>query len=124
PSTFDLESFEGGVRVEGSSIRWLKEMKGTDMLVIPDPASAFLDSFTEIPTLVLILQYPGSGNRTEIRSRSALYREEGRGLSADDADRRHRKFRTGTRTLRVRRRSTDRLRRVRHGWAEFERSAP
>src|SRR5271167_2643243 len=54
PSALDLESFEGGVGFEGSSIRWFQDIQESDMLVIPDPASAFLDPFTQIPTLVLI----------------------------------------------------------------------
>ena len=54
PSALDLESFEGGVRFDGSSIRWFQEIQESEMRVIPDPASAFLDPFTEIPTLVLI----------------------------------------------------------------------
>jgi glutamine synthetase len=54
PSALDLESFEGGVRFDGSSVHWFREIQEGDVHVIPDPASAFLDPFTEIPTLVLI----------------------------------------------------------------------
>jgi glutamine synthetase len=54
PSALDLDSFEDGVGFDGSSIRGFQETQKSDMLVIPDPASAFLDPFTEMPTLVLI----------------------------------------------------------------------
>src|ERR1700739_2991498 len=54
PSALDSDSFEDGVGFDGSSIRGFQEIQESDMLVIPDPASAFLDPFTEAPTLVLI----------------------------------------------------------------------
>src|SRR5262245_14835958 len=54
PSALDLDSFEDGVGFDGSSIRGFQEIQESDMLVIPDPASGFLDPFTEAPTLVLI----------------------------------------------------------------------
>ncbi len=54
PSVFGLESFEDGVGYGGSSIRGFQEIQESDMLAIPDPASAFLDPFTERPVLVLI----------------------------------------------------------------------
>src|SRR5215468_10454138 len=54
PSALDADSFEDGVGFDGSSIRGFQEIQESDMLVIPDPASAFLDPFTEAPTLVLI----------------------------------------------------------------------
>src|SRR5246500_1185920 len=54
PSALGGDSFEDGVGFDGSSIRGFQEIQESDMLVIPDPASAFLDPFTEAPTLVLI----------------------------------------------------------------------
>ena len=54
PSALDRDSFEEGVGFDGSSIRGFQEIQESDMLVIPDPKSAFLDPFTEAPTLVLI----------------------------------------------------------------------
>src|SRR5579875_2447956 len=52
PSALDADSFEDGVGFDSSSIRGFQEIQESDMLVIPDPASAFLDPFTEVPTLV------------------------------------------------------------------------
>src|SRR4029453_15862375 len=54
PSALDLESFVEGVGFDGSSIRGFQEIQESDMLVIPDPATAFADPFAEAPTLVLI----------------------------------------------------------------------
>jgi glutamine synthetase len=54
PSALDEDACEEGVGFDGSSIRGFQEIQESDMLVIPDPATAFLDPFTEIPTLVLI----------------------------------------------------------------------
>src|SRR3954463_11703496 len=54
PDALDLDSFTGGIGFDGSSIRGFQEIQESDMLVVPDPATAFLDPFTEAPTLVLI----------------------------------------------------------------------
>src|SRR5262249_13785355 len=54
PSALDGDSFEDGIGFDGSSIRGFQEIQESDMLVIPDPGSAFLDPFTEAPTLVMI----------------------------------------------------------------------
>jgi glutamine synthetase len=54
PSALEPDSFVDGVGFDGSSIRGFQEIQESDMLVIPDPATAFLDPFAEAPTLVLI----------------------------------------------------------------------
>ncbi len=48
------ELFEEGVGFDGSSIRGFQSIDESDMLLIPDPETAFLDPFTEIPTLSII----------------------------------------------------------------------
>jgi Glutamine synthetase, beta-Grasp domain len=53
-AAFKPDSFSDGIGFDGSSIRGFQEIQESDMLVVPDPASAFLDPFTEAPTLVLI----------------------------------------------------------------------
>ena len=50
----DHNSFAEGVGFDGSSIRGFQEIQESDMLVVPDPATAFLDPFSEAQTLVLI----------------------------------------------------------------------
>lgn len=63
PSALDPDSFVNGVGFDGSSIRGFQEIQESDMLVIPDPTTAFLDPFTEARTLVLIcnIRDPVSG---------------------------------------------------------------
>jgi len=48
------ETFQDGVGFDGSSIRGFQEIHESDMLLIPDPDTAFLDPVFEVPTLVLI----------------------------------------------------------------------
>lgn len=52
-SQFGEEEFVDGYGFDGSSIRGWKAINESDMLVIPDPESAFLDPFTHVPTLVI-----------------------------------------------------------------------
>src|SRR5436309_885196 len=47
-------SFEEGFGFDGSSIRGFQAIHESDMLVVPDPDTAFVDAFTEVPTLNLI----------------------------------------------------------------------
>jgi glutamine synthetase len=54
PSSLNLDALNEGVGFDGSSIRGFQEIQESDMLVVPDPRSAFIDPFSEEPTLVLI----------------------------------------------------------------------
>jgi glutamine synthetase len=47
-------SFEDGFGFDGSSIRGWKAINESDMLIIPDPESVFLDPFIDAPTISLI----------------------------------------------------------------------
>lgn len=47
-------SLEDGYGFDGSSIRGWQAINLSDMLVIPDPNSANMDPFTEVPTLTMI----------------------------------------------------------------------
>ena len=55
--------FEDGLGFDGSSIRGWQGIHESDMLVMPQPDTAFLDPFTTIPTLALIcnIQDPVTG---------------------------------------------------------------
>jgi glutamine synthetase len=46
--------FEDGLGFDGSSIRGWQAINESDMLVLPQPETAFIDPFTPIPTLVMI----------------------------------------------------------------------
>ena len=52
-SEIDEGIFEHGLGFDGSSIRGWQEIHESDMLMIPDPATAYLDPFLEHPTLVM-----------------------------------------------------------------------
>lgn len=53
-SAFDESSFEDGYGFDGSSIRGWQPINASDMLVIPDPDTAVMDPFFQVPTLTLI----------------------------------------------------------------------
>ncbi len=52
--TLDEELFEDGLGFDGSSIRGFKEIHESDMILMLDPTSAFIDQVLEVPTLVII----------------------------------------------------------------------
>src|SRR5579871_3851919 len=54
PGALNEDAMSEGIGFDGSSIRGFQEIQESDMLVVPDPATAFLDPFTEARTLVLI----------------------------------------------------------------------
>ena len=47
------EGFEDGYGFDGSSIRGFQEIQESDMLLLPDAGTAYIDPFTQHPTLVL-----------------------------------------------------------------------
>jgi len=53
-SQLSEDAFEDGYGFDGSSIRGWQPINASDMLVIPDPDTAMLDPFTQIPTLSMI----------------------------------------------------------------------
>jgi len=48
------DTFEDGLGFDGSSIRGWQEINESDMLLIPQPDTAFIDPFTMLPTLCMI----------------------------------------------------------------------
>jgi glutamine synthetase len=48
------DTFTDGQGFDGSSIRGWQQINESDMLLVPDPTTAFLDPFTELATLVMI----------------------------------------------------------------------
>ena len=53
-SALEEEMFSDGLGFDGSSIRGWQSIDESDMLVMPDPATAFRDPFCEVPTLSII----------------------------------------------------------------------
>src|SRR5262249_35659526 len=55
PATeLDVDTFSEGVGFDGSSIRGWQSIHESDMLLLPDPTTALVDPFCEVPTLSLI----------------------------------------------------------------------
>src|SRR3989442_1407179 len=53
-SELDESSFKDGFGFDASSIRGWASIHESDMLLMPDPSTAFMDPFREAPTLVMI----------------------------------------------------------------------
>ncbi|MDJ0903512.1 MAG: type I glutamate--ammonia ligase [Xenococcus sp. MO_188.B8] len=53
-SLIDEDTFTDGVAFDGSSIRGWKAINASDMAMVPDPKTAWIDPFMEIPTLSMI----------------------------------------------------------------------
>ena len=53
-ASFDEDAITEGLGFDGSSIRGFKQIQESDMLLMPDPTSAFIDPFFEHRTMVLI----------------------------------------------------------------------
>lgn len=68
-SELEESTFDDGFGFDGSSIRGWQPINASDMLVIPDPATAKMDPFFEVPTLVLI------GNIVDPITREAYSRD-------------------------------------------------
>src|SRR5271165_380982 len=49
----DEDKFEEGLAFDGSSIRGFKAINESDMLLVPDPNTAFIDPFFDTKTLVM-----------------------------------------------------------------------
>jgi len=52
-SSFDEAAFEDGLMFDGSSIRGFQAIHESDMKLIPDPATAYIDPFRRAKTLVM-----------------------------------------------------------------------
>lgn len=63
----DESSFDSGVAFDGSSIRGWKAINESDMAMVPDPNTAWIDPFMKEPTLSLIctIQEPRTGELYE-----------------------------------------------------------
>jgi glutamine synthetase len=57
------DSFADGLGFDGSSIRGWKSIEASDMLAMPDPATAFIDPFCAVPTLSLTCTIAETGTR-------------------------------------------------------------
>jgi glutamine synthetase len=69
------ETFVEGKAFDGSSLRGFQAINESDMLIIPDASTAFLDPFTAVPTLSLIcdIAHPGPKGAKKPYSRDPRY---------------------------------------------------
>ncbi|MCF6094257.1 type I glutamate--ammonia ligase [Microaerobacter geothermalis] len=73
----DEGTFEVGVAFDGSSITGFRGIEESDMVMMPDPASAFVDPFTAVPTLNILCDiYDPEGNSYERDPRSIAKKAE------------------------------------------------
>ena len=101
---FSADVFDEGIGFDGSSIRGFQAIQESDMLLFPDPDSAFLDPFTAVPTLVMIcdVRDPVTG---EAYSRDPRYiATKAERYLKSTGHRRHRVLRPRARVLHLRRR--------------------
>lgn len=77
-SHFDEDKFESGHAFDGSSIGGWKGIQASDMLLIPDPMTAYVDPFFEHKTLVLTCDVvePADGKGYDRDPRSLAKRAE------------------------------------------------
>jgi glutamine synthetase len=68
------EVFADGFGFDGSSIRGWKSIEASDMLAMPDPATAFIDPFCSVPTLSLTCTIAETGTKE-------AYNRDPRGIS-------------------------------------------
>ncbi len=76
--TVDEAMFTDGIMFDGSSIAGWKEIHQSDMILMPDPASAAMDPFTAQPTMVVICDVvePSTGQAYARCPRSVARRAE------------------------------------------------
>ena len=98
----DEEVFTEGFGFDGSSIRGFQQIHESDMLLMPDPNTAYVDPFREHKTLNIncFVSDPVTGE--PYSPRPALRRQEGRGAPQDDGCGRHRVLRARSRVLHLR----------------------
>ena len=79
PATYvDEDKFEDGHAFDGSSIAGWKGIQASDMLLMPDPDTAYIDPFIDEPTLVLTCDVvePSDGKGYDRDPRSIAKRAE------------------------------------------------
>jgi glutamine synthetase len=71
----ELETFVEGKAFDGSSLRGFQAINESDMLIVPDASTAFLDPFTAVPTLSLVcdIAHPGPKGPKRPYSRDPRY---------------------------------------------------
>ena len=101
----DEGTFEDGMGFDGSSIRGWQTINESDMLMIPDAETGFIDPFFKHPTLVLYCDIVDPDHARALLARPALHRDQGGELPQAVGHRRHRLLRPGSGVLHLQRRA-------------------
>jgi len=88
-SQLEESSFEDGFGFDGSSIRGWQAIHASDMLIIPDGATAVMDPFTAVPTISFICNIVDPITKEKYNPGSPQHRPEGRGVPEIHRNRRH-----------------------------------
>ena len=76
-SSLNEELFKHGVGVDGSAMPGFSKIEQGDMILLPDPSTAFVDAFFERPTLSMI------GNIMEVGDNVESYSRDPRRVATD-----------------------------------------
>ena len=88
-SNFGASVFEDGLPFDGSSIRGFQAIHESDMLLLPDPTTAYIDPFRQHKTLNMTLLHPRPADPRVLQPRPAQHRAEGRAVPRRHRGRRH-----------------------------------
>ena len=100
---YNEDIFTEGLGFDGSSIRGWKAINATDMLVIPDPTTAWIDIFNAEPTLSLICTIVDPITREPYNRDPRGVAEKAEAYLQEHRHRRHRLLRTGSGIFHLRR---------------------
>jgi glutamine synthetase len=70
---FSEDIFSEGIGFDGSSIRGFQKINESDMLLVPDPETAFVDPACTVPTLSLVCDVANPGGDLEPYTRDPRY---------------------------------------------------
>ncbi len=104
-ATVDEDFFTEGQMFDGSSIRGFQAINESDMKLIPDLGTAYIDPFRVEKTLNINMGIVDPITGRALQPRPAPGRREGRGLPQEHRDRRHGVLRAGGGVLHLRRRA-------------------
>ncbi len=100
--SFDDSVFTDGLAFDGSSIRGFQQIHESDMLLLPDVTTAFVDPFRDAEDARAQLLHPRPVHPRGLLARPAQRGQEGRDLSGLQRHRRHRLLRGRGRVLHLR----------------------
>ena len=86
-ATLNEDMVKEGLGFDGSSIRGFQAINESDMLLMPDLSTAFVDPVLAVPTLSLDLRHLRSAHARALLPRSPLHCVQGRGVPEDDRHR-------------------------------------